>query len=515
MAFPNTNRGANGKFAKAVDSGDVGRQPTDVDLPTSPSPLEEIGVGGTAVFGGYIQEAEEDAALRGTAKYKEYSNCAANVAIVGAALRSFLNSISEATWKVEPPEDGGEQGEELAETVQAMLFDMDTPLHRIVRRLAMFKFYGFAVAEWIAKRRDDGLIGMRDVRSRPQITIERWILDRGGRVLGVVQVDPQTSESRPIPRAKLVYVVDDSLNDSPEGTGLFRHIVDSCHRLRRLQQLEGFGYEADLRGVPVGRAPLAELDNLVRAKKISKEKAQELLDGLQSFIKNHVKNPKLGIMLDSTPYKQTGENRTPSNTPLWDLSLLDGGTYSLAEVAEAISRIQREIARILGVEHMLLGENSAGTRSLSGDKVRAFAQMIDSALKEIREQMEADWLGPLWEMNGWPEELKPTLKTEAASFRNAAELAATLRDLSTAGVQVDRQDEAVQEIMDLMGLTRLKPLAEMDTDLLLSAEASQQMAMDIAGTKVETSDESGDTDTEPPRDQEGDAVPEDERQARS
>lgn len=498
--FPNTKRGADGKFAKA--NGDEGRAPLDVTLPSSTSPTDEIGVGGTAIFGGYIQEHETDSTLRGIEKYKTYSNCVANVAIIAAAVRSFLNFVADATWKVEAPEDSGEQGEQLAQQVQDMMHDMDTPWHRSIRRLAMFKFYGFSILEWIAKRNDDGSIGMRDLRARPQITIERWITDKHGRVLGVIQTNPQTGEDIPIPRQKLVYVVDDALSDSPEGLGLLRHLVDSCERLRRFQQLEGFGYEGDLRGIPIGRAPLAELDNMVKAKKITKAKAQELLNGLQAFIKNHIKNPSLGIMLDSTPYKQTGENRTPSNTPQWDLSLLDGGTYSLAEVAEAISRIQREIARILHVEHMMLGENSAGTRSLSSDKVAAFAQLVDSALTEIVAQMESDWLKPLWELNGWPEELMPSLKVEQASSRDPAEIAEVMRAIASAGVQVDRQDEAIGELFDLMGMTRLAPLAEIDPDLVLSAEDSQAMAMEIAGARQQgASDDEGDDDGDgpPPR----------------
>ncbi len=344
---------------------------------------------------------------------------------------------------------------------------------------------------------------MRDLRTRPQITIERWVTDVHGRVLGVVQTNPQNGRDIPIPRQKLVYVVDDSLSDSPEGLGLLRHLVDSCERLKRFQQLEHFGFEGDLRGVPIGRAPLAELDNMVKSKKITKAKADELLKGLRDFIKNHIRNPSMGIMLDSTPYKQTGENRTPSNTPQWDLGLLDGGNYSLEEVAEAISRIQREIARILHVEHMMLGENSAGTRSLSSDKVAAFAQLVDSALTEIVAQMESDWLKPLWELNGWPEELMPTLKVEQASSRDPAEIAEVMRAIATAGVQVDRQDEAVGELFDLMGMTRLQPLADIDPDLVLSAEDSQAMAMEIAGARQQSQDENdddgGDTEGGPPR----------------
>ena len=479
-------------------------RPGDIEPGTQPfetlgrvNPLDEAGVGGTAVYGGFIEEKEKDATVKGTRKYQTYSDLIANVTIVAAAVRFYLNLIAKAEWKVEASE--ADESGEFAERVEAMMEDMETPWHRIVRRLAMFRFYGFAVMEWIASRDEDGTIVMKDVRSRPQLTIEQWFLDRGGRVMGCLQRSPQTFETIPIPRAKMIYVVDDSINDSPEGLGLFRHVVESCHRLRRLQQLEGYGYESDLRGIPVGRAPLVELEQLVRSKKITKAKADEMIEGLDKFIKNHIKNPSLGILLDSTPYKQTGENRTPSSTPQWGLELLDGGTYGHDSVHNAIMRIIREVARVLGVEHLLLGEGSAASRSLADNKSTAFHLIVDSTLKEIRVQVEKDYVDRVWELNGWDDEMKPKLKTETLNFQDAEQLASVLASMATAGIQLDRQDEAIQELFDILGLTRLAPLEEMDPDMLLSSRQSQEMAMEIAGAKEQNGEEGEDDEDEGPR----------------
>lgn len=477
-----------GKFAKVDDEG---RLPTDVKV-TETDPEAELGVGGTAVYGGYLARRETDSSLLGRNRYKTYSEAIANVAIIGAAVRVFLNMVTNAVWTVVPPEDSGDEGQEMADTVDATLNNMDQPLHRIVRRLAGHRFYGFALGEWVAKRNEDGTIGFKNVNALAQMTVDRWILENNGDVIGAVQTSPQTGKDTAIPRAKMVYVVDDAINDSPEGFGLLRHVVDSVRRLMRLQELELWGYAGDLRGIPVARAPLAELDKAVKNKVITKMQADALVTGLDQFVKNHVKNPDLGIMLDSTPYKGTGEQRTPVNVPQWDLQLLDGGTYSLEAVAVAIVRIQREIARVFGVEHLMLGENSAGSRSLSNDKTQSFGLMIDSALTEIREALERDLLGPLFELNGWDEKLKPTLKTEAKAFRDASELSAVIRDLATAGVQVDRQDEAVNQILDHLGLSRLRPLSEIDPDLLLSSEDAQAQAMAIMGAKQKAGEEGGD-----------------------
>ena len=85
-------------------------------------------------------------------------------------------------------------------------------------------------------------------------------MDETGYLIGVVQRIPQTQRDTYLPREKIVYVVDDTLNDSPEGMGLFRHLARPSRHLKRYEQLEGFGYEMDLSGVPLVRMPLVEIE---------------------------------------------------------------------------------------------------------------------------------------------------------------------------------------------------------------------------------------------------------------
>jgi len=472
-----------GKFHKAAGPSDDGRLPVDLKLPAG-APMRELGVGGSQLWGGYLIEHEKNPALAGTTKYATYSGFLANVNILAASVRMFLGMVAGAAWKCEPSDPEDPKSVEMCDEVEELLFDkIKTPWHRIVRRLAMYKFYGFSAMEWVAKKMDDGRMGYKDVQTRPQVTIERWFMDPHGEVLGIAQVDPQTGKEYAIPRSKLVYVVDDSIDDSPQGFGMFRHLAEACARLRRYLQLEGYGYEADMRGIPVGRAPLAELDSLVQSKKISKAKAQELLDGMADFLSSHIKNPALGLMIDSTPYRNTGEQRNVSNSPQWDMSLLDGGTYGHAHIHDAILRTQREMARVMGTEFMLLGENASGSRSLSNDKTSMFGLMVDDALSAIRDAVDDDLVEPLFELNGWDMELKPSLKTDTQVFRDPANLTAALRDLAQGGVQFDRQDESVQEILDLLGLSRFAPLEEIDTDLVISSGDAQQQAMDLMAAK--------------------------------
>lgn len=417
------------------------------------SPTETVGAPGTAVYGGYLQVEEKNPNLANPdERYKTFSEILANTSIVSAGTRYFLNLVAKSEWQFIPAE--GDTDGTWAELAEEMLTkDPKTPWHRVVRRAAMYRFYGFSIQEWTARRRDDGKLTYADIAPRAQSTITKWDLLDDGDVQGVVQTSPQNNKDIYLPRQKLLYIVDDTLSDSPEGLGLFRHLVAPSARLARYEQLEGFGFETDLRGIPVGRAPFTELAEKVQAGEITDAQRKAIEAPLRDFIKNHVKSAKLGMLLDSIAYESKDEAGRPSSIQQWGVELLKGSATSFAENAAAIERINREIARILGVEQLLLGE-SGGSYALSEDKTSSFFLLIDSALTEIREAVADDLLKTIWQLNGFPEDMMPELSTEALQHTDVAQVAQTLRDMATAGAVLDPDDPVIGEVRDLMGVSR-------------------------------------------------------------
>lgn len=437
-------------------------------------PTQTAGTGGTQVVGGYIVSVEKDSSLLGLKKYERFADILTNVSIVGAAVRNFLNLVSSVRWKYEPADGSGAQGEEIALQVEQILDDMTTPWHRVVRKAAMFKFHGFSMQEWTAKKRDDGSIGFLDIEARPCFTIERWDVDEGGTINGVLQRSPQTGQELYIPRAKLLYMVDDSLKDSPEGLGIFRHLIEPAKRLQRYEQLEGFGFETDLKGIPLGRAPLGALAQALKSGAITTDEQRAYLAPIEAFLETHIKTPQTALMLDSDTYRTLDESASPSAVKKWDLELLQGQGTSDASVAvgAAVSRVIREIARLLGSEHLLLGEMGGGSHAMHKDKTSQFSQMVDSAVIEIVEAIEADILPVLFELNGWPPELFPTIKATSVAQRDVAEMTGALASLAQAGATMSPDEEAIGEIFDMMGLTRpTKMLGAQDLALIASAAA--------------------------------------------
>ena len=445
---------------------------------TSVSPMRTAGVAGTAVFGGFVEEFERDKDLIGRAKYRTYSNMLANVSIVAAGVRYFLNLVSNPDWRAMAPDEDDmppgadmERAEELAKKTTRILNGMDTPWNRVVRRTSMFRFHGNSIQEITFRKMpgEEGIIGIKDIAPRPQSTIEKWDMSEDGVVHGVVQRAPLTQREIYLPREKIVYAVDDALSDSPEGLGLFRHCVEAARVVKRYEQLEGWGFETDLRGTPIGRAPLQALQDMVDNGDMTAAERDQKILGMTQFIDNHIRNPKLGLLLDSMSYETADEAARPSNVKQWDLELLKSGGQSHKEVAEAIERKMREMARVLGVEHLLLGDNGVGSFAQARDKSHNFALIVDTTLKDLIAFYEKDIITRIFEMNGWPMELRSKLVTDKLKFRNVDEITGALRDMAQAGVTLHEDDPAVIEVRDLLGLSAPETVIGPEDLALMSA----------------------------------------------
>lgn len=418
--------------------------------------------------------------MTGPQRFDEFERLARDVSIIGAGVRLFLNLVSNAVWTVNPPPNlsDNEAGaaQDYADQAYADLFSMTTSWAAIVRKTAAFRLHGFAIQEWTAVKKPDGHIGFLDIEHRPQKTIQRWNRDEGGTVESVIQRVPGRSDVE-LPRSKIVYAVDDTLTDSPEGLGLFRHLAKTADRLEQFLALEEIGYTTDLRGIPVARAPLAELRQEVvdagpegsPARAQAESRRNSLLQPLRNWLDKHVRNQKSGMLLPSDTYQGTTSDKgtTPSTVPKWALELLSGDSTSFDSMANAVNRMNQELARILGVEHLLLGADGSGSLALARSKVGTFYLTVTSTLLDLCEIYDRDVLTPWSELNAVPEELRPQMGVNEISDRDIEQVLQALKDLATAGAPMMPDDPAVGEIYDLLGLTR-PPEREDEMDLSLN-----------------------------------------------
>jgi hypothetical protein len=365
-----------------------------------------------------------------------------------------------------------------AKWLKKVLFeDMESPWVNLIKRLCMFKFHGFSVHEVTYCRRDDGTIGIADVENRPQATIEKWDLDKSGTVQGAVQRIPLDATDAYIPRWKMVYIVDDELADGdPSGVGLLRHSAEKVRQINRLEALEGQGYETDLRGIPITKVPLAELNAMVASGKLSQAKMDEIVKPYWDFMRGHVRNPKLAMMVDSTPYRSLDANGTPSATPMWGVELLTGDGQSHEAVRIAIDGKHREVARTMFAEGFMLGGDGGSNRALGEEKGRFFADHANGVLTDICNALNRDLVHPLWALNGYPVEERPTLRFEAVSIEDATRIAEMLEKMAKAGAKLDPTDPVVNTVRTRARLPKV-------SDEIMAKQAQQ--AVDMAQAEVD------------------------------
>lgn len=438
----------------------IGRGAVGLSTPrAAEKPGAAQGRSATPSYGGYVVSRETNSNLIGTRRYKTFDEMLLNTSIVAASVRYYLNMIARPGWEFDAVDDTAEAKRYAEMTDEGLRGHLSTPWHRVVKRAATYRLYGFHTQEWIARKVESStgtMIAMTDIQSRMQRTIEKWDVDEVGVVSGIVQRSPHDGHEYYVPRSKLMYLVDDAFDDSPEGLGLFRQAVAAHQYLSRFLQLEAWGYETDLKGMPIVRAPLAWLQREVDEGRMDAEKMEDILAPFKEVLENHTRTPELGVMLDSMVYHSEGEQVMPSSNKMFDFGVVTGEVTANAQqaVSVAIERLNWDIARIFGTETLLLGANGRGANALSKDKTQNLLMVVDGVLLDIAAQVKKDLIEPLFRLNGWPRKYMPRPITDAIVYRDIEDITNALLSMAKAGAVLPPEDPCIPVIRRALGLPR-------------------------------------------------------------
>lgn len=447
-------------------------------------PTAIYGRPGYSIYGGRILYNETSRRLQDRAtRWRIYESIIANTSIVGAGVRLFTDLVKGARWTLERSKD--DTAHEYVDMATSCLMEHPkTTWPHAIARIAMFRYFGFSLQEWVMKMHEDGYYTYRDIQLRPPYTIYGWNVNDQGDITEVFQQDPQDQDIKSIPIAKTVYLVDDEFTPSPEGLGLLRQMVEPCQRMERFEMLQGYGFDLDLRGMPIVRSPRQALmsqpqpgigpDSKDEAP-LSLEEVQLLEADILDLVNNPVFDPERGVVLDSYPYYSSdgGSDTTVSDKPWWDLELLRGDARAHGDIRDAIAELRRDIARLQLCEHMLLGDG-AGSYSLSKDKTDQYRLMLDGVLELVRVAgIQRSLLESLWMVNGWDERLMPEVIVSPITHRDIVEMSETVRNLATGGVEFYGFDPIVRDILHEAGSMHRDEVE--DDDLIPEDEEIRQM----------------------------------------
>ena len=437
----------------------------------------ELGVYGRNTYTGDVRADEFLQELKGKRAIQKYKEMRDNNAIIGSVMYAIEQTLRDVKIDVVPANDSDEAKRE-AEFLKSVIDDMDHSLDDHISEALSHLTYGFAWFEVVYKRRegdmrspkknskfDDGRIGVKKIAIRAPWTVEKFEIDQDtGEVLGMWQEAAWGKKTTMIPVEKSLYYRTTSLNNDPSGRSVLRNAYVSYTYLNKIQGYEAVAIERELHGVPVGRMPAEYLSGDATAD-------QANLRGQFERILRDLKNNEQGYALLPSDLYMDADGK-PTNQRLMDIELITANGSRSIDIDPVVKRYQHDIARSLMAEFLMLGSGS-GSYALSKSKTDLFLRSLESYINTIVDVLNKQLVEPLWKLNGLSWDVMPKLAAGDVAPHDLREIAAFLRNLNNAGIEVQDQTEVVE---DLMSIAEINFDAQKYEAKLTENNAQQQQA---------------------------------------
>ena len=417
-----------------------------------------LGVAGDNTYNGQIRADEFLPELRGKKAIRKYREMRDNDSTIGAVMYATEQVLRDVDLKVMPANDSTEAKEE-AEFVKSVLDDMDHTLDDHIAESLSNLSYGFAWFEVIYKRRigptersdkrrskyTDGRMGVRKIAIRAPWTISRFDVDnQTGDVKGIYQDGSGYNNSNYIPTRKSLYYRTTTINGDPAGRSILRNAYTSYEYVNNLQSIEAIAVERELAGIPVARIPAEYLSGDATAAQSG------FVNNLQSILRDVKFNEQGYIILPSDTYPD--KDGAPTNQKLVDVELMSSSGSRNIDIDPIVRRYQHDIARSVLSEFLMLGGGNTGSYALSKSKTDLFLRALESYIQAIVDVLNKQLVERLWELNGLNYDLMPTIVAGDVAPHDLREIAAFLRNLNGADINVSDHPEVIQDLMDIAEL---------------------------------------------------------------
>ena len=428
-----------------------------------------LGVAGDNTYNGQIRADEFLPELRGKKAIRKYREMRDNDSTIGAVMYATEQVLRDVDLKVMPANDSAEAKEE-AEFIESVLDDMDHTLDDHIAESLSNLSYGFAWFEVIYKRRNgptersdkkrskytDGRMGVRKIAIRAPWTISRFDVDQQtGDVKGIYQDGSGYNNSNYIPTRKSLYYRTTTINGDPAGRSILRNAYTSYEYVNNLQSIEAIAVERELAGIPVARIPAEYLSGDATATQSG------FVNNLQSILRDVKFNEQGYIILPSDTYPD--KDGAPTNQKLVDVELMSSSGSRNIDIDPIVRRYQHDIARSVLSEFLMLGGGNTGSYALSKSKTDLFLRALESYIQAIVDVLNKQLVERLWELNGLNYDLMPTIVAGDVAPHDLREIAAFLRNLNGADINVSDHPEVIQDLMDIAELrydADAKPVAQ-------------------------------------------------------
>jgi len=397
-------------------------------------PLEALGVSGLEQHGGMIHE-EFLPELRGKRGIKVLKQMRDNDPVIGALLFAIEMLIRQVDWSVEPASESP-RDVDIAEFVESCLFDMHDTWDDTLSEILSMLWAGFAPIEEVYKRRSgrnidpalgskhrDGRIGWKRLALRAQETIERWLFDEHGDVIGLHQQALPDFSILVMRIQRRLLFRPSAHKGNPEGRSILRNAYRPWYMKTKIETIEAIGVDRDLTGLPMALVP----PKLLNPNCTDEQRA--LRREIEQIVTNIRRDEKEGIVFPLA-YDEKG-NQT------YKIELLTTGGQRQFDTDAIINRYDRRIVGTVLADFLMLGQaGQTGSFALAESKTELFAVAIGAFLEAIVEQFNRFAIPRLLELNAFVADETPTLAHGDIESVSIEKLGAYVAQLTNAGIDL-------------------------------------------------------------------------------
>ena len=422
----------------------------------------EIGSVGLFDWDGYVRD-EVIPELSGSRGRRVYAKMRSD-STVSAIIFAIEMMLRRSTWGCTPKDDLDEECVKYAEFFDDLRKDMEIPWEEFIANVLSMLVYGWSLFEIVGKRRlgpnastpskfDDGLWGVKKLALRSQDTLDRWLLDDNGNVIGFRQliVGGPRAGWKDIKMDKCLLFRAGYYKDSPEGLSPLRGAYEPWLLLQGINRAEAYGIERELNGLPVIRIPAEVL-----------QAAEEGDDGAARAVDTY--NKQAGVILPSDFYENADGDIT--NAKQYELSLLSSNGTRAINVQAAAERHQVSIARCVLADFLMLGTTSrSGSQALGKSRFDFFANALDGFNDSIASVLNNQLIPAVAKMNGFDMQKLPTYSAESVNPIDAETLVNSILKYVQAGGTLLPDPHIDAKVRSELGLPVSDPEMRQQMDL--------------------------------------------------
>lgn len=330
----------------------------------------EIGHTGLKYNSGYVYE-EFLPKLCWPRAAEIYLEMSSNDPVITAILLCARQLVRNVSWSVVDASDSP-QDKEAGDFLRSCMEDLNTPWTSVIDDILSFFEYGWSYNEIVYKKRQgnntqehsskytDNRIGWHKIVGRSQRTLESWVLDSNGTILGMNQYTDRGIAFIPIEKALLFRTT--TARNNPEGKSLLRGAYRPWYFKKHIEEVEGIGIERDLAGLPILYAPdgvdIWSKDN---------PKALELRTESLNLVTSIRKDRNMGVVL---PHG-------------WQLQLLSSSSSRQFDTNAIINRYDQRIAITMLADIVMLGADKVGSFALANVKQSMLGACLDALMSNV------------------------------------------------------------------------------------------------------------------------------------